>query len=466
MSAWAHWFVAQPPDQHVAPELRYLLLALAALWVVLAWGGRRVPTLAGGLVFFSVACGVWALAFARPYGLLEAPVPTSEALFAGLAARGDARSFVAGEPYLGGAWARLVRLGLAPETLGVARNLMPLLVLPGLALALAFVWRRPSALVAAVGLLAFGGTDLEALGGFGLVSDLWLHPAAGLALLPLTLAALLAEQEGGRRWLAVPLIVLGVGLCSAPIHEPLPPRAWIGALLLDPWPWPLLAGLGLAQGAGRAASGLLAAGLALLVASAAGAPLDAWAGTGLWRLGLLLGASVPLEQALRWLRTQLVARWPTWPVGQGAGLALWLALLLPGSFLFWWSPPSLSDVAHASLVPVPKELIDAARELRRLTPEDAVVVASARHAAAVALYGERRLLRAPALVAASDDRERRLLERSIFVDGRPRRRLAARFGVTHVFTGPGDDWPAGLVDGGLRLLGEKPPGYRIYAIGG
>src|SRR5207249_4287107 len=59
-------------DLH-AGLLRYLLLALALLWVLAALQGRRAAFLLAGVVFVLVASGFWIAALGRPYGLFVDP---------------------------------------------------------------------------------------------------------------------------------------------------------------------------------------------------------------------------------------------------------------------------------------------------------------------------------------------------------------------------------------------------------
>lgn len=457
------------------PALRYGLLALGALWALLASRGQRLPALFGGLVFVWAALAFWVLAFERPYGLLEFGPPSREAAYAvqaASAAGSEPRGFVAGEPFRGGPWAALAGRGVPMGALLAWPSLLPFLSLPLPALLVAALWRRPEATLAAVLLLAFSTTDLEALRGTGFVPGLWLHPAASLGV-ALLLAALLCAAAAGwaLRTVALLLALAGLALCRAPFPEALDFASLPSALLLDPWPWPLLAAFGLRATRDRAARGCLLLGGGCVLASSCGLPLDAWSGFALWRIGLLLAAAVPLSQLLERGAALFVRRWPALQARPGLGLALLLLAGLPGAFLTWWPPLKLDPQAYASLQPVPAELAQTTDWMRAHLPASAVVVASADYVPAVAILAERQVLRAPKLLRTADDARRERVESSLFSPGRLGEKNASRYGVSHLLLGPGDArrWGFGgeldpPVPGRFRLLFAEPKGFRVYAL--
>lgn len=470
-------FLGLPPleldSSGAVPALRYGLLMLAALWALVASHGRRWPTLLGGLAFVWVLLGFWIFGFARPYGLLESGPPTREAAYAAHAACGNGpHGFVSGEPFRGGPWAALAVRGVPIDALLVWPSLLPLLSLPLPALLVAALWRRPQATLAATLWLAFSTTDLEALRGTGFVPGLWLHPAASLGV-ALLLAALLVGPVSGwvGRALALVLALTGLALCRAPIPEALSLPSLPYALLLDPWPWPLLAAFGLRAARDPAARGCLLLGAGCLLASSCGLPLDAWPGFALWRIGLVLAAAEPLSRLLERASALAVQRWPALQARPGLGLALLLLAGLPGAFLTWWPPLKLDPQAYASLHPVPAELVATTDWMRAQLPPCAVVVASPDYASAVAILARRQVLRAPQLLRTADEERRERVESSLFSSGPLGERNASRYGVSHLLLGPGDArrWGFGgeldpPVPGRFRLLFAEPKGFRVYAL--
>jgi hypothetical protein len=152
------------------------------------------------------------------------------------------------------------------------------------------------------------------------------------------------------------------------------------------------------------------------------------------------------------------------------GAAALLALTVPGAFVTWWQPPVLDPVADASRTPVAPGLVEAMAWVRRETAPQAVFMASPTHAPAVAALGGRRVLRAPGLATAADDVDRWNLEDDL-LQGYVPRRTFARYGVAHVFLGPGDFADRGLpgpeawdAAGHLRLRYRNADGYRIYDV--
>lgn len=474
MSAWAVLGGLAPDPRLGAPGLRWSLLGLGLVWALLVWRGRRWPALAGGVLFTGVLLGFWTLSFGRPYGLAEGTPASREAAFAVRASVAPPLGgFVVGQPFEGGRWSRLAALGVPVDVLLRWPTWLPLLVVPAGALLIACLWRTPLAAWGAVLWLAFSTSDLEALGAEGFLDGLWGHPAGALAFLAAAAAALLLGRRGGlmvasAAWLALALAVwLACPATSPPPDAPILLRR----LLVDPWPWPLLAVLGLRRDADAAARWCLGLGLAGSLAALAGMPLDAWPARAVWRLGLVLGAVPVLERGLGLLAERLAGG--RWRLGPGAGLSLLLVLALPGSFATSWNPYDFDPVAEASTEPLPYPLAQTTTWLRAHLPADAVVVASPAYAPAVVVYGRCRVLRAPGLAAVPDDLRRHRLEQSVFADSAQGRQNALRYGITHVLVGPGDAerWAlrargAAALPARLRPLASPAPGFDVYALDG
>ncbi len=464
---------ALPLDPRLgAPSLRWGLLALVLAWAILAWRGRRWPTLLGGALFVVAVLGFWATTFDQPYGSSEATPASREAAFAVRAALAPPlEGFVVGQPFAGGRWARLALLGVPVEGLLAWPTWLPLLVFPASGLAIALLWRSPIATWGAALWLAFSTSDLEALGG-GVLDTLWAHPSGALAFLAAAVGALLLGR-GSHRAAGGGLLLLALaGYLSWPAAGPPPdPSGLPHALLIAPWPWPLLAGVGLWRERDLGVRWCLGLGAASVLAGLAGAGLDPWPGRALWRLGLVLAGAPVLEQLFGSLAARLVAG--RWRPGAGAGLSLLLLVALPGSFAASWNPYDLDVAAEASAEPAPPALAQTAAWIRAHLPPDAVVVASAAYAPVVVIHGQRRVLRAPGLDAAPDDLRRLRLERSLFVESAAGRHNARRYGVTHVLVGPGDGRPWGFsgpspspLPARLQPLATPAPGFTIYALTG
>lgn len=452
-----------------APVLRWGLLLVGLAWSLLAWRGRRGPALLGGTLFVVAVLGFWGLSFGRPYGLATASAVSREAAFAVRAALSPALDgFVAGQPFAGGRWARLAGLGVPLELLLAAPTWLPLLVVPASAWLVAWLWRSPAATWGAVLWLAFSTSDLEALAGGGFVDGLWAHPAGSLAFLAAAAGALLLGRGGRAAVPGAAALALGAWL-ALPAAQPAPGLEGLGlALVVHCWPWPLLALLGSTSRTDAAARWCLGLGLLGCLAASAGLPLDDWSARALWRLGLVLSAAPGLQRCLTPLAERLCgARLRPAP---GAGLALLLAVALPGSFLAWWSPYQHDTVAEASHTPVPQAVRVTGQWLSEQLPAGAVVVASETYAPMVAVLGGARVLRAPGLERPADDARRSRLESALLGRGEQGRENARRYGVTHVLVGPGDAGLWGLdgagLPGRLRPLAAPAPGFTVYALEG
>jgi hypothetical protein len=291
------------------------------------------------------------------------------------------------------------------------------------------------------------------------------------------IAALLLglARVAARRGLALLLGVAALGLlglvpATAPSPGALQTLRW---LTLDQGPWLPLGLFGLARSRDAAARGLVLGGGLALLAAVFGAPLEAWAGHALYRLGMLLAAAEPvaalggvLGRALAGHPRLAGRRWAPFPLG----LAALFAASVPGSFLAWWDPPRLDPVARASLAPLSPNLLGPMDWIRRETPREAVFIANQEYSAAVAAIAGRRVLRAPLLEEAADDERRLRAERQI-VSGLEAGPLRARYRVSHVLVAPGDFRPHGLrapedLDGRgrFRRLYADAEGLRVYAI--
>jgi hypothetical protein len=322
--------------------------------------------------------------------------------------------------------------------------------------------------------LAFGTGDLDALGGLGFLPGLWARPAAAVAFMvgALVVLSIWRDERARPLWPVAAVLVVAASAAGPALAAPRPAQA-VWALTFDGWPWLLLGGYGLARGAGAAARGLVAGGaLSVLLASVApGLGLEAWTGHACYRLGLILAAAEPLRH-LATLAGQGMARHPRLSAlhPDRLGAATLLALTVPGAFVTWWQPSALDPVAEASLEPVAPGLVEAMGWVRRETAPEAVFMASPTHAPAVAALGGRRVLRAPGLATTVDEADRWNLENDL-LQGYVPRRTFARYGVAHVFLGPGDfadrGFPGPEAWNGphLRLRYRNADGYRVYDVG-
>jgi hypothetical protein len=471
------WPAGVPDVLGQLPAFRYLLVVLALAWALAAARLRPWLALLAGVLFFEVAAGFWVFGLGRPYGLLADPAATWRAAEIGVAsAAGGGEGFLTDLPAPSWWSVRLARAGTPPSGLLLAPSFLPMLVPPLMAILVHLLARPPAqGARAALLFLAFGSGHLDALSGLGLLGGLWPRPASALAVVgTLAVILLVLRAEAAHRFWPLVAVAAAAGLALVPA-TPLPGRVSVPlALTLDQSVWWLLGGYGLVRGgAGPAARALVAAGALTLALSAVlpGLGLDAWAGHALYRLGLVLAAAGPVgslcERLGAWLsRRPLLAGLPP----ARLGLAAVLALGVPGSFVTWWDPPSLDPVADASRAPLAPALVDAMAWIRRETPREAVFVASAAHAPAVAALGGRRVLRAPTLLVPPDDGERWALEQSL-LEGHVPRRALPRYGVSHVFLAPGDYADRGLagpevLDAAphVRLLHRNAEGYRVYAV--
>lgn len=423
---------------------RYALVLAAAVWAVLVARARPLVGLLAGCVYVAIAVGFWVAALGRPYGLLEDPAVTRRAAEIGVRARaGAGEGFLADTPPSDDSWARLAGAGVPPDLLIVIPSLLPPLVVILLGALIHGLWpARAHAALGALLWLAFSTGDLDALRGLGVVPGVWTHPGASLAVVA-SVAAVLALFRWARVERAWPvsatLVALGWWWCTAP-SDRLDVSAALLALTLDQGLWLPLGWFGLARRPEPASRALALAGGIVVVAAAlpASVAADAWGGHALYRVGLVLAAAAPVSEICATMGRRLAGRLrlpSSDPIRVGA--AVLLLALLPGSFLAWWDPSRLDPVASASLRPIRPAIVDAMEWIRQRTPPDAVILAGAQQAPAVAALAGRRVLRAPTLGLTPDDADRRRAEERVLL-GHVSNRLAARYGVSHVLVAPGD----------------------------
>jgi hypothetical protein len=458
------------PIEHVA-LLRYLLGALALGWAAVVWRARRPWWTVAGSAFVLVAFGFWIAVLGRPYGVFDDRAATLRAAQIAVAVHaGGAEGVLSGDADPQTAWTRLARRGVPETLLQQAPTFLPLAALLLVPLAIHLLW-RPRALAAwgALLVLAFATGDLDAVRGVGLVTAAWSHPEA-TAVLPLlvTLVLVLCRPDLARRtW---PLLAALAAWAAAALPGTAPPQGAAASVLLltfDQGPWLLLGGYGLWRHRDAAARALTAAGAAQ-VAWAALAPGDPFAGHALYRVGLLLGAAGVVARLAARAGEALAKRLP----GEAAslGAAALVLVFVPASFLAWWDPTRLDGAAHASVTPLAGATADVMGWIERETPREAVVLASADYAPAVAVMAGRRLLRAPTLAEPLDE-WRRLRAESAVLTGRDPQKYVARYGVSLVLVAPNEFGEYGVTRpedldalAHLRLRYRHPEGYRVYQL--
>jgi hypothetical protein len=190
------------PVWHVA-AFRDLLVLLALAAAASEARGRRRAALALALVFAVIASGFWVAALGRPYGVLADPGTTrwaADVAVAGWAAGAD--GFVAGEPSRAGRWGAIAHR-FPPDLVVLIPTLLPVVILPGAALLIAGLGRRPTGGLAALLWLAAGTGSLETLRGLGFLPGLWARP--GPALWWMTTVAALMGAARLRSHLVAPL---------------------------------------------------------------------------------------------------------------------------------------------------------------------------------------------------------------------------------------------------------------------
>ena len=452
-----------------------VLFALAVAIGVCEARGRRRAALALAITFAVLGTGFWVVVLARPYGVLADPVATRWAADVSVAGwSGGDDGFVVGERPAARNWAAASRR-LGPQTVLLVPTVLPVLVVPASALAIALLWRRPDASLAAI-LWAVGATgDLDTVRGLGFVPGLWARPVSSL-LWVLILAAVLVIVR-----LRVPPVVATVAGAIAVLSWTLlgrrapdmdPPSALL-AVTLDQGLWLVAGAAGLWRGRDRGAIALVAGGALLVLAPSLGGPGDPWAGQAFLRAGLVLASATCLQSVAgdlvsEWIR-RAATRWRLEP--ECVPIAVVVTVLAAGGVPAWWDPVRIDPVFKASIEPVPEALVGAMDWIRENTPRDATIVADEDYAPAVAILGGRRILRAPSLVSPPDDERRLRLERGIF-EGHPPPALLQRYGVRYVFLGPGQfrqygvGQPEDMESGGAaRLAYANEKGMRLYEVG-
>jgi hypothetical protein len=456
--------------------LRWTLMLLVAGWAALSLRSRTPVVLLAGMVYATAAVGFWSLALARPYGLLLDPDVTRWAAQVSVTAETGrpAESFLSGEPTVATLWSRLAALGVPAEAVLSLPSLLPLVVLPAVAIAIWSIWNdRRRALLGACLWLAFSTGSLDALRGVGFVSSAWGHPEAVLSFLPFVAAVLAAGRllSGSR---------LGLPACGALVvlwglsPGAAPPMGLPNSLLLltlDQGPWLALALVGARRGLDGATAALLGGGLLVI---ACGLPLgvDPWRAQASYRLGLILAAAGPLQHvATRVGETLVQYRSLRHLAAERVGIAALLLLFVPGSFLARWDPPRLDPRARASLEPLSTNLRAAMERIRKETAADGVFLASPEYAPAVAVLAGRRVLLAPTLIASPADLERRVRAERLALSGADPGGLGQLYGLRYVLITPGDfrqhgiAGPSELADrASFRLLFTAQGGFHVYEI--
>ncbi len=402
------------------------MLALAAGWLEVR--GRRRAALALALLGVAVASGFWSLALRRPYGLLVDPTITRWAADVMVTEAGGTDRLLAGEPGTWTPW-RALAAHVGPDRVLAVPSLLPPLVLVTAALAIALLWPRRPASLAAV-LWAAGSTGaLDSLRGIGFLDLLWRRPSRAIAWTTGTLVVLALSRVLVCRWRALTAAVLVVitAVCVGGTTIRLPIGETAMLLTFDQHVW-------------------LAAGIVGLVVAR-----DPLAVTLVARGGsIALGRrAIPTDRLVP---------------------AAAVTLLLAGAYVTWWDPPRLDALARESLAPVAEPLVDAMDWIRQHTDPRASFIANEDYAPAVAALAGRRVLRAPSLLIAADDERRRRLEQAVFA-GRWPEPLRRRYDLRYVFLAPGQfteyalEAPEDLeARGHFRLLYRNDKGMRLYEL--
>jgi hypothetical protein len=409
------------------------LLVLVALAAGLAMARRReAAAVALAIAWAVLAVGFWTAALARPYGVLQDPGATRWAADVSVAAHaGGDGGFLAGEVSGHPASQRLARRVGARAVL-LAPSFIPILVMPAIAVLIALTRRARAGALAAILWMAASTLDVDVVRGTALLPALWptamgAHPGLALSDLP-------------------------------------------GTLVFDALPWLVLAAC--AQGRARdpGAVALAAAGALGLVLAAAGVG-SAILAAAVYRAGLVLAAApliARVSERIAPVRVPL-PRGRAWTADGAALRGAIVAVALAGAFPTWWDAPRLDPVLRDSLEPIPAGLADSMAWLRAHTDPAATFVAGEDYAAAVAVLGGRRVLRAPDLDTAGDDERRVRAERAV-LSGRRADALVSRYGVRYALLAPGqfrgqglpEPWP--VESSGATLVHRNPSGLRVYEL--
>jgi hypothetical protein len=405
-------------------HLRYVLLLVAVGWAVLMARGRLWLAVLAGTAFLEIVLVFWIASFGRPYGVLVDPEITRRAADAAVASVGGDDGALAGEPLHRTPATWLARRARTPDLALALPTLLPLLIVPALALLVASAPKpRAEALLAASLWLAFSTAQGEAVRGAGFLPGLWARPVASVALVALVAVAL-APGRALRPWVEVAcgLLLAGAWAFVPPAGPPLPFAQRLLVATADQAPWLLLGGWGLLRGAPGGALALTVGGAAALLVLPLVGPADAWGAQALCRLGLILAAAGPLHRLLQAAVDGLGHGRP-WPARLGkrewAGIAALILAGVPGSFAARWDPGNLDTVAYASREPLSRNLAPAFQWLRENVPPGVTCMASPDYAPMVAVLAQRRVLRAPTLGEPADDQRRRRVERMLLSGREP-----------------------------------------------
>lgn len=456
-------------------SLRYALVVLALLWAAAVARAPRFVALVMGLIFAFVATGFWIVGLRRPYGLLEDAAVTRRAAEVAVAAatgRSD-ESFVAGEPLGHRGFVALLKAGLSVDTLAALPSVMPAVAVAGIGLLVFGLWaRRDEALIGACLWLALATGDLDAARGLGFVPGTWRYPEQAIVVVSVAVLALVVAR------LPRPSGIVAAGLVSLwclalPASASAPNVAdALLMLTLDQGLWLLLAAVGLLRATDAASLGLCIGGAVSVMIGAALGRGGCSAGLALFRLGVLLASALALPPLLRAAGEAVRRAAPRLQdiADERVGLALLLALSVPGSFLAWWDPVRVDPVARLSQEPISPALAPVMRFIRESTPRDAVFVASSDYAPALAVFGARRVLRAPSVLVTADD-GRRLRAEGAILAGRPIPPGGDGYGARFVLLAPGDFKARGITGPedlagrpGFRMLYADAAGYRVYEV--
>jgi hypothetical protein len=457
---------------------RDLLLLVALASAAGEARARRRAALALAIVVAVLSIGFWVAAFARPYGVLTDPATTRWAADVAVAgASGADERFLVGEAGASRFWTGLAR-HVRPDLVLLIPTVLPLFVVPAGALVIALLWANRESTLAAILWLGGATSSLDVLRGTGFLTGLWSRPRTSLL------------------WVATVAAVLLVGRLRLPWRA----RVVAGALLIGAWTllgrrgpeiglaeallaltfdhrlWLVLGVVGLMRSRDASACALVLGGSLLALVRSLGGPGDAWAGTTLSRLGLVLATTEWLVAMAPMLAPRRVHE-RTAAVLRRLGIAAErvpsagaVALTLAGGLLAWWDPPRTDLVAKESLVPFPRGLTEAMDWVRGNTARDAAVLAGEDYVAAVPVLGGRRVLRAPGLLTAVDDERRRRLQRAVLA-GDPPPALLRRYGLRYILTAPGQFREEGTSEpedlegrGPFRLLYASASGIRVYEI--
>lgn len=172
-------WVADTLVDHV--HLRYALLLVTLAWAALLARGRLLWALLPGVLFLDAVLGFWIASFGRPYGLLVDAETTRLAAETVAAALGGDEGPVSGEPLVLVPATLLARWGLPAGVVVALPTVLPLLVVPLIALVVSLL-PRPRAEAALAGnlWLAFSTGQSEAIRGAGFLPGLWARPVAAV----------------------------------------------------------------------------------------------------------------------------------------------------------------------------------------------------------------------------------------------------------------------------------------------